>query len=551
MSLGSAKEKLSGYRWVVCALIFFATTVNYLDRQLFSLMVPFFEDDLKIGPIDLALINVSFILPYGLSMMFVGRVIDRVGIKRGLGGAFILWNIASMAHASVRSLTGFMSARFLLGIGESGMFPAAVKTMTDWFPKKERALATGYFNSGSNMGALLAPLLGVAVASAFGWRTCFVLVGGVGIVWIYFWNKMYTSPEKHPKVSAEELAHIQSDPNEITERISIQQLFAIKPLYALVFAKAISDAPWWFYLTWMPKFLVDQFGLSPKFMAIAIPVIYIIADVGSIAGGWMSSTLIKRGMEVGPARKWTMLTCAIAVTPVMLVGALVNTPTVLGIASVYWVILIVSLAAGAHQGWSSNFFTVISDTVPKSAIAMAVGVINGFGMVGAAAFQFLVGRSVQMFNSYTLPFVVAGTLYFIALTAIHLFVPKQEAFNPLKRANMFPVCFGGLVILAGLAKLQYEVNKPPYLSLADYEVVRKEQLKSPTRVYVGPKAKVGWMDARWYYWGLKEKPGKIELVKIDTQGRPFVEPKGAAAARYKGPKAEEVWAAVTRAQASS
>ena len=172
-------------------------------------------------------------------------------------------------------------------------------------------------------------------------------------------------------------------------------------------------------------------------------------------------------------------------------------------------------------------------------------------MVGAAAFQFLVGRSVQMFNSYTIPFIVAGTLYFVALLVIHLFVPKTEVFNPLKRANMFPVCVGGLVILAGLAKLQYEVNKPPYLSLKDYQVVRKVQLKSPSGFYIGPEAKVGWMDARWYYWGLEAKPGKIELVKIDTEGRPFVEPKGAAAARYKGPKAEEVWAAVNRAQGTS
>lgn len=538
MSEPTATKPLSGYRWTICALIFFATTVNYLDRQLFSLMVPFFEDELKLGPTDLALINVSFILPYGLSMMFVGRLIDRMGIRKGLGGAFLLWNLASIAHAGVRSLTGFMTARFLLGIGECGMFPAAIKTMTNWFPLRERALATGYFNAGSNMGAILAPLLGVAVATVFGWRACFILVGGCGIVWIFFWNRMYAEPAEHKKVHPTELAHINSDVNEHEAPLSAKQLFSLKPLYGLLFAKALSDAPWWFYLTWMPKFLVDQFHLDKTFMAIAIPVIYLIADVGSIAGGWMSSTLIKRGMAVGPARKLTMLACALAVTPVMTVGLFVDRPELLGIASIYWVVAIVSLAAGAHQGWSCNMFTLVSDTIPKSAIAMAIGVINGFGMVGASALQFFVGRSVQLTNSYTIPFIVAGSLYLVALLGIQILVPKVEPHFPTKKSNMPAVIAGGIAILAALAFLQYDSNKPPFRSLDDYK--QKMAAKEMTAVGTSAKAKVGWMDALWFEWKLKDGNQKFELVKLDTQGRPFIEPKGVKASKYAGPAEAEL-----------
>ncbi len=542
MSEQTANHPLTKYRWTICALIFFATTVNYLDRQLFSLMVPFFEDELKLGPTDLALINVSFILPYGLSMMFVGRVIDRIGIRKGLGGAFLLWNLASIAHASVRSLTGFMSARFLLGIGESGMFPAAIKTMTNWFPLRERALATGYFNAGSNMGAILAPLLGVAVATVFGWRACFVLVGGCGIAWIFFWNRMYAEPEDHPKVHSTELAHIRSDLNEHEAPLSATQLFSLKPLYGLLFAKALSDAPWWFYLTWMPKFLVDQFHLDKTFMAIAIPVIYLIADVGSIAGGWMSSALIKKGMPVGKSRKLTMLACALAVTPVMSVGLFVDRPALLGIGSIYWVVGIVALAAGAHQGWSCNMFTLVSDTIPKSAIAMAIGVINGFGMVGASALQFFVGRTVQLTNSYTIPFMVAGSLYLVALLGIQIMVPKVEPHFPTKKSNMPAVIAGGLAILAALAFLQYDSNKPPFKSLDDYR--QKLEAKGTKIIGGNATATIGWMKGLWFE--LEDKAGKtkFELVKLDTQGRPFVEPKGAKASKYEGPKETELKALI-------
>ncbi len=533
-----AERSVSGVRWTICALIFFATTVNYLDRQLFSLLVPFFEDDLKLGPTDLALINVSFVLPYGLAMIFVGRFIDRVGIRKGLGSTFLLWNLASIGHALVRSLTGFMGIRFLLGLGESGMFPAAVKTMTDWFPSKERSLATGLFNAGANFGAILAPLLGVWIATVFGWRACFFVTGGAGLLWIFFWNRFYRDPEVHPKVSPEELAYIRSDGEDALPSISYSQLFGMRPVYGLGLAKALTDAPWWFYLTWMPKFLVDQFHQTTTFMAMAIPVVYIVADVGSVAGGWMSSTLIQRGTSVGSARKLAMLVCAVAVLPVMTIGSLVDHAPLLGIQSVYWAVGIVALAAGAHQGWSCNLFTLISDTVPKNAVAMAVGGINGFAMVGVSAMQFFVGRSVQLTSSYTLPFVVAGSLYLIALLILQIFIPKVEPNLGLRRASIPAVVAGAVVVLIALGGLQYALNRPPYESVSDYLAQRGNELHATPQV--GPSATVGWMKAEWILWTPKTGSAKFELIKLDSRQQPFIESKGVKAARYQGPTMEKV-----------
>ncbi|MHB8636994.1 MAG: MFS transporter [Fimbriimonadaceae bacterium] len=524
-----------GFRWTICALIFFATTVNYLDRQLFSVLVPFFEDDLKLGPTDLALINVSFILPYGIVMIFVGRFIDRVGLRRGLSATYLLWSAASIGHAVVTSLTGFMGVRFLLGVGESGMYPAGVKTITDWFPRKERALGTGIFNAGANCGAFLAPMLGVFIAQAYGWKFCFVVTGFIGLIWLLFWQRYYREPERHPRVSAAELDYIRSDREGPPKPISYSQLFAIRPVYGLMIGKALSDAPWWFYLTWMPVFLIDQFHLTPVGMAVAIPIIYVVADVGSVGGGWMSSFMIRRGVPVGPARKRTMLACALLVVPVMSIGGLVGHGPIFGIPCAGLAVAIVALAAGAHQGWSSNLFTLISDTVPSGSMAMAVGAINGAAMIGVSAFQFFVGRAVQLTSSYTLPFVVAGGLYLVALVVIHLFIPEVRMCDPVRAVKLSWVWMGAFAVVAGLGWLLYETNRPPYLSLADYRMVRRTELKAVGDPQPGPVATVAWMDARWYRWPEPGGQAKIELIKFDRAGRPIVESKGAKAPKYKGP----------------
>jgi ACS family hexuronate transporter-like MFS transporter len=516
-------------------------TVNYLDRQLFSVLVPFFEDDLKLGPTDLALLNVSFILPYGYAMLFVGRFIDRVGTRRGLTSAFVLWSIASAGHALVRGLAGFVGIRFLLGVGESGMYPSAVKTTTDWFPKRERATGIGIFNAGSNVGAILAPIVGVWIAtSALGWRSCFLITGTLGMVWIFFWLPIYRQPEVHPKVSESELAYIRSEPDESKTHLSFAQLFAMRQVYGLAIAKALSDAPVWFYLAWMPKILVDQFHVSPKFMAFAIPVIYIVADMGSIFGGWLSSNLLKRGVPLNRARKVPMLIFAFAVAPVASVGFLVDHPAIAGIPCVYWAVGLVALACGAHQGWSCNLFTLISDTVPQASMAMAVGAINGFAMIGVSVMQFFVGRCVQLTSSYTLPFIVSGSLYLVAFVFLQVIVPKVEQTMPTKLAKIPLVIAGGVIFLIGLGVLQYEVNRPPYSSLENYKTLRATELKGTLDASIGPTAKVGWMNARWYRWRLTSGKSKFELVKLDTHGQPFVEAKGAKASKYKGPGINQV-----------
>ncbi len=531
----TAAKRLPGFRWTICALVFFAMTVNYLDRQVFSLLVPFFENDLRLSPTDLALINVGFALPYGLAMTFVGRWIDRVGVGRGLSGSFLLWNLASIAHAFVRGLGSFVFVRALLGVGECGMYPSAVKTSAEWFPQKERATANGVFNAGANMGAFLAPLLGVGIATAYGWRACFVVTGLIGMAWIPVWNRLYRPPQEHPRVSPEELAHIRSDDEPATAPLSYAQLFALRPVYGLALAKALTDAPWWFYLTWMPKFLTDQFHVSPGFMALAIPVVYLVADVGSVLGGAVSSRLIARGMAVGPARKITMLVCALAVLPVMSVGGLVDHAPLLGIPAVFFAVAATALAAGAHQGWSANLFTLISDTVPKNGVALAVGAINGFSMIGVSAFQFFVGRTVQNTGSYTLPFLLAGSLYLIALACLQIIVPRIVPANTSRRADLRIVGIAAAAVLAGLLWLQITLNKPPYLSLDDYRSKRAVELKAMGPAVESLPAKVGWMNARWFLWRVPGQPEKRELVKLDGQGRPYVEGKGTKAKLYQGP----------------
>lgn len=530
-------------RWTICALLFFATTINYLDRQLFSLLVPFFENELRLGPTDLALINVSFLLAYGFGMVFVGRWIDRVGTRKGLSATFLLWNVASAAHAFVGSFGGFAAIRFLLGVGEAGNFPSAVRTVAEWFPKRERALATGLFNCGSNVGAILAPLLAVRIAEAYGWRACFLVLGGVGVVWIFFWTRLYRRPEEHPKVSPEELAHIRSDAKESTEPLGVSEVFGMRPVYAVAMAKFFTDAPWWFYLTWLPKFLVGEFKLTPTFMAYAIPVVFIVADVGAIGGGWLSSKLIASGRSVGTSRKLAMLACALAAVPVMAVGQLVDVPAVAGIPSVYVAVALLSLAAAAHQGWSSNLYTLVSDTLPRPAMATVVGIKTAFGVVGGAIFQIFVGRSLTLTGSYAVPFFLAGGLYLVGLLVLHLLLPRVEPVVPRRRVPKAAIVAGGVAMLASIAALQFALNRPPYASVAEYHATRPAQLNATGAPIEGPAAHVGWMDARWYLWQTAQGT-KAELVKFDRDGRPIVESRGAAAKGYMGPSAAEVRSSV-------
>jgi MFS transporter, ACS family, hexuronate transporter len=520
-----AGEMCRNYRWRICALLFFATTINYIDRAVFGSLIPFFEDELKMGPTDLAFINSCFQLMYGFGMIFIGRFIDRVGTKRGLGVTFSLWNLAAMAHGLVTSVAGFAGVRIALAAGEGGNFPSAIKTIAEWFPRKERALATGLFNCGTNIGAVLAPQA-VFIAVFFGWRECFLILGALGFIWLFFWHRMYRSPETHPKVSPEELAYIRSDPPDQIGSIHYVTLFQQRQLWGIALSRLFSDGPWWLYLTWTPKFLIDKFHLSPSLMALCVTIIYLTADFGAIIGGWISTHLIKKGKSVNYARKFALMCCAVGVAPVVFVGPLQNVPAVAGIPSVWIAVALLALAASSHQGWSSNMFTAVSDTLPKSAVAMTVGVASAFASVGAALLQFVIGKSVAASNNYSLPFLMAGCTYFVAWGVFHAFLPRMEVAQiDESRKPRFGapwIWAGGVALLAALALLQVELMRPPFQSEQDYLVKQSSKLKSAAYAF-GPTAKVGWQDAKWVGWRMPDGSTKLELIVLDRDGRPAVQ----------------------------
>lgn len=525
-------------RWTVCALLFFATTINYLDRQLFSNLVPYLEDDLRLGPVDLSLINVSFLLSYGLGMLFVGRLIDTIGTKKGLGVSFLLWNVSAMLHGLVGGFGGLAVVRASLGITEAANYPACVKTVGEWFPKRERATANGWFNAGSNIGAVLAPLLAISLAEAVGWKACFFILGGAGLTWIFFWRKLYHAPNDHPSVSQEELDYIRQDGEVETEKMSYSTLLGLRPVYAIALAKCLSESPWWFYLTWLPKFLADEFHLNATFMRIAIPVVYLIADFGAVGGGWFSSRLIQKGTDPGKARKTAMLACALCAVPVMSVGSLIQAKEVAGIPAVAIVVFLVAIAASAHQGWSSNLYTLISDTVPKSGVAMTVGIATAAGVTGASVFQVFVGKSVELTGSYSICFIIAGGLYLLALLALQLLLPKVEMNQPNKRVS--PALIGAIAasLVAVLLLLQTQLTKPPFQTQQDYEA--KIASKGGTSKQV-TGAQVGWMRASWFKVSEPGKPDRFELVKFDDAGRPVIEKKPIKdLKKYKGPTMEQL-----------
>jgi ACS family hexuronate transporter-like MFS transporter len=342
----------------------------------------------------------AFQVAYAIGLLGFGRVIDRIGTKRGYSIAIVIWSLAAMGHALARSVFGFGVARFALGIGEAGNFPAAIKAVAEWFPKKERALATGIFNSGSNVGAIVAPLVVPWLTVRFGWQASFVFLGLLGFVWIIFWLIQYEAPEKKTGLTASECAYILSDPAEGSlEKVPWMRLLAYRQAWAVIVGMTLTAPGWWFYLYWLPKFF------------------HSMTCLGSIGGGLLSSTLIKRGWSINSARKTAMLICALCVVPVIFAAQVSST----------WVaVLLIGLAASAHQGWSANLFTLVSDLFPKQAVASVVGLGSMSGSVAAVVFAQSTGFILQKFGSYQILFVVCGCAYLVALAAIQILIPRME-----------------------------------------------------------------------------------------------------------------------------
>ena len=405
------------YRWIICALLFFATTINYLDRMVFGVLEPELQKEIGWTATEFGDINAYFNLAYAIGFLFVGWFIDKFGTRVGYTLSLIVWSLAAAGHAFASTATHFAIARFALGLGESGNFPAAIKTVAEWFPKKERAFATGIFNAGSNVGALLAPAIVPILVLAYGWQSAFVLTGLVGLVWVFFWWPIYRRPQEHPRLSAEELAYIESDPADPPANIPWLSLLPFRQTWAFAIGKFMTDAIWWFYVFWFAKFMNEQFEVDIKTIGPPMITVYLLADIGSIGGGWMSSRLISKGWSANAARKLTMLTCALLVVPVV-IAPLTD--------SLWTAVLLIGLATAAHQGFSANLFTLTSDMFPRKAVGSIVGIGGFAGAVGGWLMNKSAGRIKDYFGDYFYMFAIAGSAYLVALLVIHLLVPRLE-----------------------------------------------------------------------------------------------------------------------------
>lgn len=412
------QERRTGYRWVICAMIFLATTINYVDRQVISILAPYLTDEFGWSEVDYAMIVQAFSISYGFGYLLMGRLSDLIGVKRGYAVSIAGWSLAAMGHAIARTVPGFMFARGTLGITEGGNFPVAIKAVAEWFPKNERAFATGIFNAGTNVGAMLAPIVVPWITLTFSWQWAFIVTGAVGFLWLIAWLIIYRSPEDHPRVSAAELAYIRSDPLEPVERVPWAKLLTYRQTWAFIAAKFFSDPIWWFYLFWMPKFLDSNFGVELSDLMWPLLVIYLVADVGSVGGGWVSGALMNRGWSVNKGRKVALL------IPALLILVTVFAP----MAQTMWMaVAFVSLAAASHQWWSANLFTTASDMFPRWATASVVGLGGFAGSVGGFSFQWLTGQILEATGSnYSVIFIMCGLAYVTGLAIFHLLVPRLE-----------------------------------------------------------------------------------------------------------------------------
>jgi ACS family hexuronate transporter-like MFS transporter len=415
-------SKVKNYRWLVVVLLFFATTINYLDRQIIGLLKPLLEKEFNWSETDFARIVMAFTAAYAIGLLISGGVIDRVGTKIGFAVAIVVWSIAGMSHALARSVLGFSVARIALGIGEAGNFPAAVKTVAEWFPTKERGLATGIFNAGTSVGVVMALLIVPWILVRYGWQEVFWITGALGFVWLLFWLIFYEIPSKQKRLSKEEYEYIiegQEQPDAATSRKPIrwQKLFTFPQTWAYITGKALIDPIYWFFLFWLPSYFSSTFSLDLRKPSLELMVIYAATTIGSVGGGYFSSWLIKRGWPTLKARKASLLLFALLEVSII----------VAQFASSAWVaVALISLAVAVHQAWATNVFTMASDMFPKEAVSSVVGIGGMAGAVGGILFPMLVGTLLDSYKAagnltggYNLLFTVCGFTYLITLSIMH------------------------------------------------------------------------------------------------------------------------------------
>src|SRR5437879_6884134 len=417
-SVSSKLPFLHGYfRWVICTLLLLGTTKNYMDRNVLGVLRVTLQHDLGWNEIDYGNLVIVFQAAYALGMLAVGWLVDRLGTRLGYALAMIFWSLASMGTALASSLSGFRMSRYALGFGEAAVFPASIKAVAEWFPKKERALATGIFNAGTNVGAIITPLIVPWIVLRWGWQGAFVGIGSIGFVWLFIWLLIYRKPEDHRGVSKAELDYIRSDPQEPAGKTKWVRLFPLRQTWAFAMGKFLTDPVWWFYLFWVPGFLQSKHGVALTGIGIPIMAIYLISDVGSVAGGWLSSSLIKRGWSVNAARKIAMLICAVGVLPVVFAYRVESTLSA---------VLLIGLAAACHQGFSANLYTLTSDMFPVRAVGSVTGIGGMAGAIGGWLMAKVVGHVLQWSGSYMIPFAMAGSGYLLALIVIHALTPRLK-----------------------------------------------------------------------------------------------------------------------------
>lgn len=428
------QQTIGKYRWTICALVFFATTINYLDRAVISLLKSDLEKAFNWNESDYSHIVIAFQLSYAIGLVFIGRVVDWIGTKTGYAISIFLWSIAAIGHALVKSTFGFIIARSALGVSEAGNFPSAIKTVAEWFPKKERAFATGIFNSGANIGAILAPLSVPVIAEKFGWQWAFIITGSFGFVWLIFWFVFYEVPSKHKKLSRPEFDHIHSDVDEqeinknyeAATKISWFRLLLFRQTWSFVLGKFLTDPVWWFYLFWLPAFLKAQYGITGTGVMLPVALVYTMSTIGSIYGGWLPLFFIKKGKSVFRSRKTSMLIYAFCALPAIFAQYL-------GSMNMWFAVLIIGFATSAHQAWSANIYTTVSDMFPKKMVGSVIGLGGMAGALGGMLIAWLAGSLFDHYKAlghietgYMIMFSICGCAYLLAWIIMHLLMPQMK-----------------------------------------------------------------------------------------------------------------------------
>lgn len=415
--VAGAAGRVGRYRWVICSLLFAATALNYVDRQMIGVLKPTISADLGWDETTYADVIFWFQAAYAIGYLSFGKIVDVLGARIGYSVAFVIWTVGHTLCGFAGNAFQFSAARALLGIGESGNFPAGIKAVSEWFPARERAFATGVFNAGANIGAIITPLVVpfIVVTLGMGWRMAFVITGAFSLIWLVFWIAMYRRPRESTKVSAAELAYIESDPADPAEKIGWLKLLGYRETWAFALGKFLIDPIWWLFLFWTPDFLAKTYDLDLKSFGPPLVAIYLISDIGSVAGGWSSSKLMRRGYSANFARKIVMLICAFLVMPIFFAQYVDNLWLAVGI---------VGLATAAHQAFSANLYTIPSDMFPRGAVGSVVGIGGTVGAIGGMMMAKFTGYVLQTTGSYTLIFAVAGSTYLIAIAVVHLLSPK-------------------------------------------------------------------------------------------------------------------------------